>query len=82
MDDVNLKLRKRLKYCFAGTFPDIPSDAIADASMNNTEGWDSMKTWILLMVVQEEFGITIGQDQIPKLTSFALFEAHVAKKVK
>jgi hypothetical protein len=32
------------------------------------------------MVVEEEFGVTIGLDLIPTLVSFAAFERQVEKK--
>ena len=40
-----------------------------------------MMTWTLIMLLQEQFGIKIGLDQIPKLTSFAAIDAYVANKI-
>ena len=74
-------LKKRLKTSFSAVFEDLPEDAIESACTENISGWDSMQTWNLLMVVQEEFSITIGLDQISKLKSFSAFEAYVERKV-
>ena len=66
--------------CFRNVFPDVNPSDLANANTENVSGWDSTKTWTILMVVEEEFGVTIGLDLIPTLVSFAAFERQVEKK--
>ena len=74
-------VEKKLIRCFREVFAEhLPAD-VTQASMTNTKTWDSMMTWTLVLVVQERFGITIGLDQIPKLTDFAAVSAYVARKL-
>jgi len=44
-------------------------------------GWDSLNTINLLAVVEEEFGVTVGPDEIPQLTSFAGILALLRERV-
>jgi acyl carrier protein len=75
------RVRKRLIRCFEQMFADALPEDVTQARMENVKGWDSMATWTLLMLVEEQMGVKIGLDQIPKLTSFTAFESFVAHKL-
>jgi acyl carrier protein len=63
-------LEARLARCFSIVFPDLDATAIACATMDGVETWDSMATVTLINVVEEEFGIQIAPESIEELTSF------------
>ena len=81
MTNESTRIRKRLIRCFREFFGDTLPDDVSEAKSENVAGWDSMATWTLLMLVEEQFEIKIGLDQIPKLTSFAAFENHIQSKL-
>jgi acyl carrier protein len=78
----NNPVEKKLIRCFREVFADhLPPD-VTQANTSNTKTWDSMMTWTLVLLVQERFGITIGLDQIPKLTAFSAVAAYVERKLQ
>jgi acyl carrier protein len=78
----NSLVEKKLIRCFREIFGDhLPPD-VTQANTTNTKGWDSMMTWTLVLLAQERFGITIGLDQIPKLTDFSAVSAYVERKLQ
>lgn len=60
----------RLAGCFLAVFPELSSDKITEASAISVQNWDSVAGVTLLAVVEEEFGITIEDDDLGKFTSF------------
>jgi acyl carrier protein len=72
---------RRLKRCFRDVFADALPEDVTTAEMGNVATWDSMMTWNLVLLLQEQFGITIGLDQIPNLTSFAAVAAYIGRKM-
>ncbi len=59
---------------------EIASDS--DVSMQNCEIWDSMKHIEIVTTVEEEFGISLPIEEIPKLTSFDLLADAIESCVK
>jgi len=66
MTDVQTRLAK----CFTAVFPNLPQSAVATASVDSVEGWDSLATVTLMSVVEEEFGTTIDPEELAELLSF------------
>ena len=60
-----------LVRCFEATFPELDTDAIATASADTVEGWDSLGTLTLMAVLEEEFGIEIAIEELPNLRSYS-----------
>jgi acyl carrier protein len=82
MSQDNNPVEKKLIRCFREVFADhLPAD-VTQASTANTKTWDSMMTWTLVLLAQERFGITIGLDQIPKLTDFSAVSRYVERKLQ
>jgi len=44
----------------------------ADASMDNVDGWDSLKQMNLVLALEESFGVTIPDEDAGNATSFKL----------
>ena len=77
MDD----LETRLIECCQAVLPKLSVAEIREARLDSTPGWDSLNTINLLAVVEEEFGVTVGPDEIPQLTSFAGILALLRERV-
>jgi acyl carrier protein len=62
--------QKRLANCFSAVFPELSSEEILHASPATVPSWDSVAVVTLLTVVEEEFGISIEEDDPAKFDSF------------
>jgi acyl carrier protein len=71
----------RLAGCFLTAFPDLDPAKVDTASMETVPSWDSMYTLNIVALVEEEFGIMIGIDEIGALASFQAFERCVTRHV-
>ena len=80
-DTTTAGLRARLAGCFRAAFPDLDPTKIETASTDTVPSWDSMYTLNIVALVEEEFDIMIGIDEIGALASFAAFEACVTRHV-
>jgi acyl carrier protein len=66
MDD----LQTRLANCFCAVFPELSIDEITRASSASVETWDSVAVVTLMTVIEEEFGISIDEEDPAKFDSF------------
>ena len=62
--------QRRLADCFAAVFPELSKEEILQASSSTVKSWDSVAVVTLLAVIEEEFGITIDDDDPSKFDSF------------
>ena len=62
--------QRRLADCFAAVFPELSKEEILRASPSTVKSWDSVAVVTLLAVIEEEFGITIDEDDPSKFDSF------------
>ena len=72
--------RERLIKCFCAVFPDLPKPMSCAAPRSRASSaslgtWDSLATATLLGVVEEEFGIDVGD--FDALHSFASLLAYL-----
>lgn len=52
---------------------EVDESAIGDdASMDNVQGWDSLKQMNLVLALEESFGVTIPDEDAGNVTSFKL----------
>jgi len=75
------ELRQRLVNCFSTLFPGNSQDRLIEATPDSIEGWDSTNHFLLLQIVEEEFGVQISEQAGGQLLSFAEFEAYLSTKV-
>lgn len=73
MDDI----AGRLVKCFAAVFPELRDEEIPAASVSSVGSWDSVAAVTLLSVVEEEFGVQIGMQDLESLISFERFLQYV-----
>ena len=63
----------RLTECFSTVFPQLSEQEVPAASVDLVEEWDSLKTVMLISVIEEEFELTVPLEQMETLTSFDSF---------
>ena len=66
MNDV----QTRLVRCFHALFPDVAADQLPTLTQDSTAGWDSVATATLMALIEEEFGVTLGAQDLDQLESF------------
>ena len=62
--------KMRLANCFSAVFPELSSEEIFEASPTTVRTWDSVAVVTLLAVIEEEFGITIDEEDPARFDSF------------
>ena len=62
--------QRRLANCFCAVFPELSSEEIMQANSTTVRSWDSVAVVTLLAVIEEEFGISIEEDDPAKFDSF------------
>ncbi len=63
----------RLVRCFQTVFPDLQTGGVPEATVDSVPGWDSVATVTLINVVEEEFGLEIGLEDVERMVSFPEF---------
>ena len=71
--------KDRLIGCFSSVFPALSDREIQVLSSEDGGEWDSLSTVTLVSVIEEEFAVSIHQDRIPELTSFAAFDEYLSE---
>jgi acyl carrier protein len=69
---------RRLLSCFQAVFPEIEPNSLPDARSDAIETWDSLRTLLLVSVVEEEFAIRIPPRDYPSLRSYAAIRRYLA----
>jgi len=72
--------RSRLVKCFSAIFPGLSTREISQAAPESTDGWDSLASVTLLLMIEEEFGIEVDIESIDDFTSFEQILAYLQKK--
>lgn len=75
------RIQRRLTRVFKIMFPNKPTDDIPNATMDNTEGWDSLGTLSLFTLIEEEFNIQLGLDLIPTTKSYQSLITLITEKI-
>jgi acyl carrier protein len=61
----------------------IQADAIGeDTSMDTVESWDSLKHMNLVLAIEEEFGVSIPDEDAANITSYPLIRLVLAEQMK
>lgn len=64
------ELQQRLTTCFCAVFPELSEEQVIHASSATVPSWDSVAVVTLLTVIEEEFGITIDEEDPARFDSF------------
>jgi acyl carrier protein len=79
MPDSSMSDREnRLMRCFESVFPGLTPEEIRTGSAEQGT-WDSLSLVTLVAVVQEEFAVEIGPDELSTLDSYEAFRAYVER---
>ena len=63
-----------LKHVMGSILKVDPTTIGPDASNDTIEGWDSLKHMNLVLALEEEFGVSIPDEDIMNMTSYALIK--------
>ena len=75
---VSSKIRQIMSIVF-----EVPLEAITDdASSDSIESWDSIRHLNLILALEEEFGITIPDEEVGNLVNYRLIELIVNDLIK
>ena len=74
----NIKIKQVMSAVF-----EIPVESIVDdASSDNIENWDSLRHLNLILALEEEFGISIPDDEVGNLVNYKLIQITINELVK
>jgi len=62
--------QRRLANCFCAVFPELSSEQALHASSTTVQSWDSVAVVTLLAVIEEEYGISIEEEDPAEFDSF------------
>jgi acyl carrier protein len=65
---------EKLKSVMATVLEIDPSQINGDSSMDTIEAWDSIKHMDLILSLEEEFGVSVPDEEAGDLTSYALIK--------
>lgn len=72
-------MENRIKKVMSAVF-EIPNIEISEAStMDTVESWDSLKHMNLVIALEDEFQITIPDEEVGNLASFSLIKLIVGE---
>ena len=71
----------RLKQVVADVLEVDPASIGPDFSMDTVEQWDSLRHMTLVLSIEDEFGITIPDEEAADITSWPLIRLVVAEQV-
>ena len=66
----NKELKTKLERVFENVFHELPSEERCQISRLNSTMWDSVIHLLLILSLEEEFGIALDQDDVIDITSF------------
>jgi len=74
----NTKIKQVMSLVF-----EVPLESIADhASSDNIENWDSLRHLNLILALEEEFGVSIPDEEVGNLVNYKLIEITINELVK
>ena len=77
MDNVRSKIYRLMSNVF-----EIPESEISeDSSLDSIESWDSIRHLNLILALEEEFGITIPDEEVGNLVNYKLIELTVNEQL-
>jgi len=74
-------IRSRLESCFGVVFPETPKADLPKASPETVEAWDSVATVTLFAVIDEEFNVSLFDENVEELVSFQAILDHLRGKL-
>ena len=77
MESVQPKIYQLMSNVF-----EVPEEEISeDSSIDSIESWDSIKHLNLILAIEEEFGITIPDEEVGNLVNYKLIELTINEQL-
>lgn len=77
MESVQPKIYQLMSNVF-----EIPVEEISeDSSLDSIESWDSVRHLNLILAIEEEFGITIPDEEVGNLVNYKLIELTINEQL-
>lgn len=77
-----MNLDERIKKTMSSILM-VPSESLTEnSSKDNVEGWDSLKHMNLLLALEEEFKVTIPDEDAANITSYKLIKLIVSDQLE
>ena len=77
MESVQPKIYQLMSNVF-----EIPVEEISeDSSLDNIESWDSIRHLNLILAIEEEFGVTIPDEEVGNLVNYKLIELTINEQL-
>lgn len=73
-------MKDRIKRILASVLETVPENISDDASQKTLENWDSLHHLMLVMALEEEFGVSFSDSDIFELLSIELIEISLREK--
>lgn len=78
---MNIALKDRILQVMASVF-EAEADSLNEMSSSDTiESWDSLKHLTLILALEEEFAITIPDDEVADLVNYKLIEITILEQL-
>ena len=72
-------MEKRIKNIMSAVFEILYTEISEESSMDTIESWDSLKHMNLVIALEDEFQITIPDEEVGNLVSFSLIKLIVGE---
>ena len=66
--------KERIKIVMGAVFNTAPETITEDSSIDSIDTWDSLRHLNLILALEEEFEISIPNDEVGNLVNFKLIE--------
>ena len=77
-----MKMEDTLKDVMATVLGIVADSINEDTSMDTVEAWDSIKHMNLVLAIEEEFGISIPDEDAANITSYPLIRLVLNEQLK
>jgi acyl carrier protein len=74
-----VEIERKLRGIFEALFNIDPPALTADSSPDTIEAWDSLQHLNLVLSIEEEFGVSLADEQVVQMISFGLAVEIVAE---
>jgi acyl carrier protein len=74
-------MEEKIKNVMAAVFEVQPSQVDDNASPDTIDKWDSLGHMNLIVALEEEFGTTFSDDEIPEMLNFKIIQSTLKSKL-
>lgn len=74
------EIEARVRTVFQNLFDVDPASVTTDSSADNVPGWDSMQHLNLITSLEQEFGVSLSDNEVVEMLSFGLIVEILAQK--